>query len=112
VYCRHLYSTGYLARPKTLQTKNQDRSGKRAVYVRRTENFVLDTALVSRLGLSKRELEILNLLAEGHNNQEIAAKLFVSVSAIMAYAESLPVGLVVTLISSLVLKRKAMATGA
>ncbi|MEO6440464.1 MAG: LuxR C-terminal-related transcriptional regulator, partial [Chitinophagales bacterium] len=49
---------------------------EREVYVTRNENFVLDTSLVSQLELSKRELEILSLLAQGHSNQEIAAKLF------------------------------------
>src|SRR6478752_6045971 len=33
---------------------------EKEVYVQRNEDFVLDTALVSRLELSKRELEILN----------------------------------------------------
>src|SRR6187549_312705 len=35
---------------------------EKEVYVTRNENFVLDTSLVSQLELSKRELEILNLL--------------------------------------------------
>jgi NarL family two-component system response regulator LiaR len=48
---------------------------EKEVYVNRNENFVLDTSLVAQLELSKRELEILSLLAQGHSNQEIAAKL-------------------------------------
>ena len=36
---------------------------EKEIYVTRNENFVLDTALVSQLELSKREMEILNLLA-------------------------------------------------
>src|SRR6476660_6603477 len=55
---------------------------EKEVYISRTENFVLDTSLVSRLGLSKRELEILRLLAQGHSNGEIAAKIFVSLSTV------------------------------
>src|SRR5437868_11902159 len=38
---------------------------EKEVYVTRNENFVLDTSLISRLELSKRELEILGLLAQG-----------------------------------------------
>jgi hypothetical protein len=52
------------------------------VYVTRNENFIPDTSLISQLGLSKRELEILSLLAQGHSNQEIAATLFVSLSTV------------------------------
>ena len=59
------------------------------VYVTRNENFVLDTALVSQLELSKRELEILGLLAQGHSNQEIAAKLFVSLSTVKTHLQNL-----------------------
>ena len=59
------------------------------VYVTRNENFVLDTALVSQLELSKRELEILGLLAQGHSNQEIAAKIFVSLSTVKTHLQNL-----------------------
>ena len=62
---------------------------EKEVYVNRSENFVLDTSLVSQLELSKRELEILGLLAQGHSNQEIAAKLFVSLSTVKTHIQNL-----------------------
>ena len=62
---------------------------EKEVYVQKNENFVLDRSLVARLELSKRELEILNLLAQGHSNQEIAAKLFVSVSTVKTHIQNL-----------------------
>ena len=62
---------------------------EKEVYVARNENFVLDTALVSKLELSKRELEILGLLAQGHSNQEIASKLFVSLSTVKTHIQNL-----------------------
>ena len=62
---------------------------EKEVYVSRNENFVLDTLLVSQLELSKRELEILSLLAQGHSNQEIAAKLFVSLSTVKTHIQNL-----------------------
>src|ERR1700750_306646 len=37
---------------------------EKEVYVNRNENFVLNTPLISQLALSKRELEILNLMAQ------------------------------------------------
>src|SRR6187200_1386289 len=39
---------------------------EKEVYVNRNKNFVLNTSLVSELELSKRELEVLSLLARGH----------------------------------------------
>lgn len=62
---------------------------EKEVYVNRNENFVLDTSLVSQLELSRRELEILSLLAQGHSNQEIAAKLFVSLSTVKTHIQNL-----------------------
>ena len=62
---------------------------EKEVYVNRNENFVLDTSLVSQLELSKRELEILSLLAQGYSNQEIAAKLFVSLSTVKTHVQNL-----------------------
>ena len=62
---------------------------EKEVYVTRNENFVLDTSLVAQLELSKRELEILGLLAHGHSNQEIAAKLFVSLSTVKTHIQNL-----------------------
>ncbi len=62
---------------------------EKEVYVTRNENFVLDTSVVTQLELSKRELEILNLLAQGHSNQEIAAKLFISLSTVKTHIQNL-----------------------
>jgi DNA-binding CsgD family transcriptional regulator len=62
---------------------------EKEVYVMRNENFVLNTSLVSRLELSRRELEILNLMAQGHSNREIAAKLFVSLSTVKTHIQNL-----------------------
>jgi two-component system, NarL family, response regulator LiaR len=62
---------------------------EKEVYVTRNENFVLNTSLISQLELSKREMEILNLLAQGHSNQEIAGKLFISVSTVKTHLQNL-----------------------
>ena len=48
-----------------------------------------DTSLIARLELSKRELEILGLLAQGHSNQEIAEKIFVSLSTVKTHNQNL-----------------------
>tara|TARA_R110000868_G_scaffold4211_5_gene26451 strand:- start:973 stop:1452 length:480 start_codon:yes stop_codon:yes gene_type:complete len=62
---------------------------EKEVYIERKENFVINTSLIAELQLSKRELEILNLLAQGHSNQEIASQLFVSLSTIKAHNQNL-----------------------
>ena len=75
---------------KTFKTKKVETVVvEKEVYVNRNENFVLDTSLVSQLELSKRELEILGLLAQGHSNQEIAAKIFVSLSTVKTHIQNL-----------------------
>jgi two-component system, NarL family, response regulator LiaR len=62
---------------------------EKEVYVNRDENFVLNAVLVAQLELSKRELEILGLLAQGHSNQEIAAKIFVSLSTVKTHLQNI-----------------------
>jgi len=62
---------------------------EKEVYITRNENFILNTSLISQLELSKRELEILNLIAQGHSNEEIAAKIFVSVSTVKTHNQNL-----------------------
>lgn len=62
---------------------------EKEVYVNRNPEFILDTSLISKLEISKRELEILGLLAQGHSNQEIAQKLFVSVSTVKTHNQNL-----------------------
>jgi NarL family two-component system response regulator LiaR len=48
--------------------------------------FVLDDNELNRLGLSKRELEVLQLMAEGLSNYQIAERLFVSLNTIKTHA--------------------------
>jgi two-component system, NarL family, response regulator LiaR len=62
---------------------------EKEVYVVRNENFVLNTSLISQLELSKREMEILDLLAKGLSNQEIASTLFVSLSTVKSHIQNL-----------------------
>lgn len=49
-------------------------------------DFILNESEVRRLNLSKRELEVLQLMAEGLSNQEIAEKLFVSLNTIKTHS--------------------------
>lgn len=62
---------------------------EKVVYVEKNETSELNRSLISQLELSKRELEILNLLAQGHSNQEIASNLFVSLSTVKTHNQNL-----------------------
>lgn len=58
------------------------------VYVRK-DHFVLNTERLKALQVSKRELEVLQLMAVGLSNQEIAGKLFLSLSTVKTHANNL-----------------------
>jgi NarL family two-component system response regulator LiaR len=48
-----------------------------------------DTSLIRQLELSKRELEILALMAKGYSNEEIASEIFVSLSTVKSHNQNL-----------------------
>jgi DNA-binding CsgD family transcriptional regulator len=51
--------------------------------------FVLNETELTRLDISKRELEVLELMASGLSNQEIADKLFISLNTIKTHSSNL-----------------------
>ncbi len=59
------------------------------VPVARTEPFVRDAARVEALGLTPRELDILDAIAAGLSNKEIAERLFVSENTVKTHAARL-----------------------
>ena len=54
-----------------------------------SEPFEIDETNLQKLGISKREYEVLELISRGHSNQEIADKLFVSTSTIKTHVANL-----------------------
>ncbi len=52
-------------------------------------NFKLNAPELQRLGISKREYEVLELIAQGLSNREIAEKLFVSLNTVKTHSSNL-----------------------
>ena len=62
---------------------------EKEIYIHRNKNFILNENIVQKLGLSKRELEVLTLMSGGLSNQEIADRLFVSLNTIKTHCSRL-----------------------
>jgi NarL family two-component system response regulator LiaR len=54
-----------------------------------SDDFVVSEEMLNSLAISKREHEVLTLMAEGLSNQEIADKLFVSLSTIKTHSANI-----------------------
>jgi len=54
-----------------------------------TREFVMDQARLQELGITAREFEILELIAGGMSNREIAEKLFVSENTVKTHSSRL-----------------------
>ena len=62
---------------------------EKEVLVPQPEKFILNEAELKKLKLSDREYEILQLLAKGYSNAEIAQRIFLSLSTIKTHISNL-----------------------
>lgn len=67
-----------LTKPKTVLIEKE-------IFTPLSETFILNEKELMRLNISKRELEVLQLMSEGLSNQEIASRLFVSLNTIKTH---------------------------
>lgn len=61
---------------------------EKEIYVNR-ETFVFNDSEAAKIGLSRRELEVLELMSQGYSNQEIGNRLFVSLSTVKTHVSNL-----------------------
>lgn len=79
-----------LTRPKTRVIRERVVVEKEVtVYRTAPGTFLADAGAIGRLGISQRELEVLQQMAAGATNQEIADALFVSVNTVKTHTSRL-----------------------
>jgi DNA-binding NarL/FixJ family response regulator len=69
-----IYLGGNIKQPKVIQISNV---------------VEVDNERIKQLGITVRELEVLQLISDGHSNQEIGEKLFISESTIKTHVSNL-----------------------
>jgi NarL family two-component system response regulator LiaR len=62
---------------------------RRKTIIITNPSFQYDESRLEKLGISKREYEVLELMSKGLSNQEIADKLFVSLNTIKTHSSNL-----------------------
>ncbi|RZJ15938.1 MAG: response regulator transcription factor [Acinetobacter sp.] len=70
---------------KLAKPKIETRIIEKEVFINRVDEFKFNKAAADNLGLSDREIEVLQLMANGLSNQEIADKLFISLNTIKTH---------------------------
>jgi len=70
-------------------TKTRETVVVKEVMLRASDSFTLNELKLRELGITRRELEILELIASGLSNREIAEKLFVSENTVKTHSSRL-----------------------
>lgn len=74
---------------KLVKPKVETRIVEKEVYIHNTPPNEINQHEIEKLGISKRELEVLGLMASGLSNEEIAEKLFVSLNTVKTHSSSI-----------------------
>ena len=62
---------------------------EKEIFIEKNPGFIFNETELNKLGISKRELEVLQLISAGLSNNEIAEKLFVSLNTIKTHSSKL-----------------------
>lgn len=62
---------------------------EKEIYIKPPSDFTANDTAITKFNLSKREIEVLMLIAEGCSNQEIAEKLFISLNTVKTHTSRL-----------------------
>jgi ATP/maltotriose-dependent transcriptional regulator MalT len=74
---------------QVIRPKVQTLVVEKEVFVSADTPAVINEAELQKLNLSRREYEVLQLLAKGHSNAEIAEALFLSLSTVKTHVSNL-----------------------
>jgi len=74
---------------KLAKPKIETRIVEKEVFVTSNPDFLFNDKELVKLGISKRELEVLQLMSQGLSNNEIAEKLFVSLNTVKTHSSKL-----------------------
>jgi DNA-binding CsgD family transcriptional regulator len=85
-----------------VKPKVETRIVEKEIYIDTSPQKEINQKEIEKLGISKRELDVLTLMATGLSNEEIAAKLFVSLNTVKTHSSNI--------FSKLDVKRRTQAT--
>ncbi len=74
---------------KLVKPKIETRIIEKEVFIETTPSGEINQKEIEKLGISKRELDVLNLMAAGSSNEEIAEKLFVSLNTVKTHSSNI-----------------------
>jgi DNA-binding NarL/FixJ family response regulator len=74
---------------KLVKPRVETRIIEKEVYRDASAQTEINQQEIVKLGISKRELDVLNLMATGLSNEEIAAKLFIGLNTVKTHSSNL-----------------------
>jgi DNA-binding CsgD family transcriptional regulator len=74
---------------KLMKPKVETKIVEKEIYIETGPRAEINQKEIEKLGISKRELDVLHLMATGASNEEIAEKLFVSLNTVKTHSSNI-----------------------